>query len=303
MDLCCPLAEAHDFPGWRQRGHLWKQVQRASRKIERIAAKKGPNYESRLRAAYRKLLQQSGRIVRRARALCEQLGLPAATAEDIFGPHTLQAFIARTERVQNTAHRRVLQGERVPNSEKLFSMFEPHTQLFKRGKAGQPVQFGRLVLLYEDSAGFLIHHHLMPRDASDKDVVVAQTRIVQNRFHDDIRRASFDRGFHSPQNQEQLAQIVPCVCLAKPGKKQSVQQQSLAGKEFLAAQQNHPGVESAIGALQSGNGLKRCRDQTEPGYERYLSLSILGRNLHTLGRLLIARASPQCEAAQTRRAA
>ena len=303
MDLCCPLAEAHDFPGWRQRGHLWKQVQRASRKIERIAAKKGPNYESRLRAAYRKLLQQSGRIVRRARALCEHLGLPAATAEDIFGPHTLQAFIARTERVQNTAHRRVLQGERVPNSEKLFSMFEPHTQLFKRGKAGQPLPFGRLVLLSEDAAGFLIHHHVMPRDASDKDVVVAQTRIVQNRFHDDIRRASFDRGFHSPQNQEQLAQIVPCVCLAKPGKKQSVQQQSLAGKEFLAAQQNHPGVESAIGALQSGNGLKRCRDQTEPGYERYLSLSILGRNLHTLGRLLSARASPQCEAAQTRRAA
>ena len=107
------------------------------------------------------------------RALCEHLGLPAATAEDIFGPHTLQAFIARTERVQNTAHRRVLQGERVPNSEKLFSMFEPHTQLFKRGKAGQPVQYGRLVLLYEDAAGFLIHHHLMPRDASDKDVVVA----------------------------------------------------------------------------------------------------------------------------------
>ena len=303
IDLCCPLAEANELPGWRQRGHLWKQVKRTSRKIERIAAKKGPNYESRLQAVYRKLLKQSRRIVRRARALCEHLGLPAATADDIFSPHTLQAFIARTERVQDTARRRVLRGERVPNSEKLFSMFEPHTQLFKRRKAGQPMQFGRLVLVYEDAAGFLIHCQLMPRDAGDKEVVVEQTRIVQNRFHDGIHRASFDRGFHSPKNQEELAQIVPCVCLPKPGKKQSVEQQSTASKEFLAAQQNHPGVESAIGALQSGNGLKRCRDRTEPGYERYLSLGILGRNLHTLGRLLIARGSPQCEAAQTRRAA
>ena len=154
---------------------------------------------------------------------------------------------------------------------------------------------------------FLLRSEISARTAdptSLSHLIVAEGHgIVQNRFHDRSERALFDRGFHSPQNQEQLAQIVPCVCLAKPGKKQSVQQQSLASKEFLAAQQNHPGIESAIGALQSGNGLKRCRDQTEPGYERYLSLGILGRNLHTLGRLLIARASPQCEAAQTRRAA
>ena len=118
-----------------------------------------------------------------------------------------------------------------------------------------------------------------------------------------IQRASFDRGFHSPENQEQLAEIVAHVCLPKPGKKQAAQQESAAGLEFRQARQNHPGVESAIGALQSGNGLERCRDCSELGFERYLALGVLGRNLHTLGRLLIAAEHPKCEAAKSRRAA
>ena len=303
LDLCVPLAESHGLAGWRQHAHRWKRVKRISHEIERIAAKKGPGYHQRLQTAYRKLLKQSRKLVQQARALCMDLGLPSATPDDVFAEHSLQAFIARTERVQQTAQRRVLEGETVANDEKLFSMFEPHTQLYKRGKAGEPVQFGRLVLIFEDAAGFITHHHLLPRDQGDKDVVVEQTRIVQQRLQGRIRQASFDRGFHSPTNQERLAEIIPCVCLPKPGQKQAAQQEATASVQFRQARQHHPGVESAIGALQSGNGLERCRDRTELGFDRYLALGILGRNLHTLGRVLIAAAAPDSEAARSRRAA
>ena len=107
----------------------------------------------------------------------------------------------------------MLQGENVPNSEKLFSIFEPHTQLYKRGKAAQPVQFGRQILIYEDGAGFISHAYLMPRDADDRTVVVPQTAFCKSVWSGRIRQASFDRGFHSPENQRQLAEIVkhPCV--------------------------------------------------------------------------------------------
>lgn len=94
----------------------------------------------------------------------------------------LTTFIERTEQVCDTARRRVLEGEKVPNEEKLFSLFEPHTQLYKRGKAGESVQFGCLVLIYEDAAGFIAHHQVMPRDAQDRDVVVEQTQILQDRL-------------------------------------------------------------------------------------------------------------------------
>lgn len=63
----------------------------------------------------------------------------------------------------------------------------------------------------------------------------------------------------------------------------------------------HPGIESAIGALQAGNGLKRCRDRSKEGYERYVALGVLGRNLQTLGKLLLAQDQADCQAAKSKR--
>jgi hypothetical protein len=85
------------------------------------------------------------------------------------------------------------------------------------------------------------------------------------------------------------------------GAKQAAEQEKTATVEFRQARQSHPGIESAIGALQSGNGLERCRDRTERGFARYIGLGVLGRNLHVLGKLLIARESPNCQAAYSRR--
>jgi hypothetical protein len=231
------------------------------------------------------------------------VGQPAPELTDVFGPHTLQAFIVRTERVADTARRRVIENKTVPNCDKLFSIFEPHTQLYKRGKAGQPIQFGRQVLVFEDAAGFLVRGVLMDRDEGDKDVAVRETKLLQETFDNNVKRLSFDRGFHASENQNDLSQLVTHLCLPKPGAKQSVVQQSEADEEFFAAQQNHPGVESAIGALQSGNALKRCRDRSEVGLERYVQLAILGRNLHTLGRLLIAKENEDAAAGRSRRKA
>jgi len=81
------------------------------------------------------------------------------------------------------------------------------------------------------------------------------------------------------------------------------EQTAAASATFHSARQRHPGIESAIGALQSGNGLERCRDRGETGFERYLALGILGRNLHVLGRVLIARGNPGCAAGHSQRAA
>ena len=303
IEMCLERMTDQQFPGWRQHAYLWTSVKKLARQIDRIAAKKGADYVTKLKEPYRELLDKTEQIIAKARQLCIDLLQPQATPDDVFGPNTLQAFIARTERVMNTAKRRVLLGESVPNSDKLFSMFEPHTQLYKRGKSGEPIQFGRQVLVFEDAAGFIVHGKLMKRSDCDSGVAAAETKVVQDRFGGRIKRLSFDRGFHSPENQELLSDVIPSLCLPKPGAKQSLKQMAAADDDFLEALQYHPGVESAIGALQSGNGMERCRDRSEIGFERYISLATLGRNLHTLGRLLIAKESPKSEAAFTRRKA
>jgi hypothetical protein len=301
LGLCVAMATRHGLKGWRQHEHLLEQVRRLARDIQRISSRKGPGYQERLQEKYRRLLKRTRKILRRAEQLHDRLTEQGADEATLAKLAQLKAYLQLTEQVCQTAQRRVMEGEKVPNEDKVFSLFETHTQLYKRGKAGEPVQFGRLVLIYEDAAGFVVHHHVLPRDAQDQDVVVEQTRQVQDRLGGRIEHASFDRGFHSPLNQTLLADILDHPCLPKPGARQSAAQLCGASVEFHQARQRHPGVESAIGALQSGNGLERCRDRSELGFERYVALGILGRNLHTLGKMLIAREHAHCAAAESRR--
>jgi hypothetical protein len=301
LQLCVLLATTFGLDGWRQHEHLLKKIKQIVRNIHRISSRKGPNYQKRVNKQYRAILKRTKRILRRARRLCVELEARSLNPLQLAQLERLKTFIARTEQVCDTARRRVVLGEKVPNKDKLFSIFEPHTQLYQRGKAGEPVQCGRLVLIYEDGAGFISHHYVLPRDAQDRDVVVKQTRILQDRMHGRIEEVSFDCGFHSPENQIQLAEIIQHPCLPKPGSRQSVEQKATASVKFHRARQRHAGVESAIGALQSGNGLKRCRDRGELGFERYVALAVLGRNIHTLGRLLIAKQHCECQAGASKR--
>jgi IS5 family transposase len=291
--------------GWRQHSHLRRVVKTHLRTINRIAAGKGRDFRERLQAAYRDLLDVADRIIARASELLDpaliSIGLgPAAKAVEKLRIRLLD-FLNMTIHACDQARRRVLAEETVVNDEKLFSLFEPETQLIKRGKVPQPVEFGHRVLIIEDGAGFVCHYAVLPRGAEDREVVVGEMKRVQQRLDGRIRSASFDRGFHSPANQAELVKLVAQPCLPKPGHIQAAQQAREATVEFREARRRHAGVESAIGALQSGNGQDRCRDHTFGGYCRYVGLGVLGRNLHVLGKVLISRADPTCVAGQSRR--
>src|SRR5262249_31873569 len=135
----------------------------------------------------------------------------------------------------------------------------------------------------------------------DQDLLVPVMRQLQQRMDGKIKSASFDRAFHTPENQRELAAIVRTPCIAAKGQDRGRQQQQEGTVAFRKARQRHAGVESAVGAVQSGNGLKRCRDKSKRGFERYVALGILGRNLQTLGKLLLARDQADCQAAKSKR--
>jgi transposase, IS5 family len=299
------LAALLGRPGWRQHDHLRRVVKKHLRTINRIAAGKGPHFRKRLQAAYQRLLNEADRIIARASELLDptliSIGVGPATKQVERLRTKLLDFMNMTIHACDQAYRRVLAGETVANDEKLFSLFEPETQLIKRGKVPQPIEFGHRVLIVEDGAGFVCHYAVLPRGAEDRDVVVKEMTTVQQRLGGQIRSASFDRGFHSPANQIGLAKLVTQPCLPKTGHVQSERQEREATVEFREARRWHAGVESAIGALQSGNGQDRCRDHTFGGYCRYVGLGVLGRNLHVLGQVLISREDPKCVAGQSRR--
>ena len=116
----------------------------------------------RLKPGYTGLLELAEDLMERARQLlrrCFGVDIPAS---DVLGvgvggrEQELLHYVDLTAKVCGTARRRVLEGETVPNEEKIFSIFEPHTELIKRGKQPNPIQYGHKVLVIEDAAGFMV---------------------------------------------------------------------------------------------------------------------------------------------------
>jgi IS5 family transposase len=305
--LAAALAETHGLPGWRQHQHLVQKVKEIVRQIGRAARAKGQGGD-RLKPGYQRLLAVAEDLLQRARQILVTLNFRARDpgidwlGAGFEGPREeLWHYVLLTEKVCGTARRRVLLGETVPNEEKIFSMFEPHTELIKRGKQPDPIQYGHKVLVIEDAVGFICHYAVVANGVLDQDTLVPAMTELQARVGGKIERASFDRAFHTADNQKQLATIVLHPCIPTKGRLSGRKQQEEATVEFRQARQSHPGVESAIGALQAGNGQERCRDKSKLGYERYVGLGILGRNLQVLGKLLLAQDDAECESAESRR--
>jgi len=307
VTLASALAETHGQPGWRQHEHWLQNVREIVRQIGRAARAKSHGVD-RLKPGYQRLLAVAEDLLQRARQLLLTLDFQAKDlgidwlGAGLDGPCAeLWHYVLLTGKVCGTARRRVLLGETVPNEDKIFSMFEPHTELIQRGKQPDPIQYGHKVLVIEDAVGFICHYAVVGNGVLDQDTLVPAMTELQARVGGKIERASFDRGFHTPANQEQLATIVAHPCIPKKGPIAGRQQQEEATVEFRQARQSHAGIESAIGALQAGNGQERCRDKSKLGYERYVGLGILGRNLQVLGKLLLAQDDAACESAKSKR--
>jgi IS5 family transposase len=309
--LAAELAAEHGLEGWRQHQHVLRKVRKIAHAIGRASRAKGRGAD-RLKPGYQQLLELAEDLLARARRLLQDLafgmpnqGLSVEQLRNAVAPaeqeKLLFHYICLTAKVCDNARRRVLEGQTLTNDEKIFSIFEPHTELIKRGKQPVPIQYGHNVLVIEDAAGFVIEHRVVDDGVLDQELVVPVMRELQERFDGKIKSASFDRAFHTPEKQQELAAIVRTPCIAAKGQEQGRQQHKEGTVAFRKARQNHPGVESGIGALQSGNGMKRCRDKSKRGFERYVALGVLGRNLQTLGKLLLARDAENCQAAQTKR--
>jgi transposase, IS5 family len=312
LPLAVELAVKNGLEGWRQHEHLLQKVRQVVRAIGRASRAKGKGGD-RLKPGYKKLLQLASDLLARARRLLGALAFvvdkPALTVDELKHDAVAAAerenllfhYVSLTAKVCDNARRRVLEGETLANDEKIFSIFEPHTELIKRGKQPVPIQYGHNVLVIEDGVGFVVDYRVVDNGVLDQDLVVPVMRRLQERVGGKIKSASFDRAFHTPENQRDLAAIVRTPCIPCKGQEKGRQQQREGTVAFRKARQNHAGVESGIGALQSGNGLKRCRDRSKRGFERYVALGILGRNLQTLGKLLLAQDQADCEAAKSKR--
>ena len=269
-------AAEHDVPGWRQWKHLHRSVKRLFQKVRSTRRASSERVE-----AY---LARCSALVLRVE---ESLPALAANGASAWTVTEIRDFLSHAVRQIDQTDRRLLKGETIPQHEKVFSIFEPHTRWISKGKAGCPVELGVPVCILEDGHGFVLHHEVM-WDGSDVDYAVPMVEAAQARFPD-LRAVSFDRGFHSPGNRVRLDELLDDNVLPKKGYLNKADLERERDESFAAMRRQHPAVESAINNLEH-RGLDRVLAQGPGGFARVVALSVAAMSVHRIGLLVLRKA-------------
>ena len=300
IEISAGLCDGEGLSDWRQSGHnirCLKKVYRRLQQLKRSNAKDPDKRATRIgliEQLCRAYLELAQRFLERARLSRTRLHIGCRLPAAMFT--ALDDYIAHAERQIDQVRRRILFGENIPHAEKVFSIFEPHTEWINKGKAGVPVELGLRVTVSEDQFGFLLNQRVMQNETDDQ-VAVPVVEDLARRYPR-IHSVSFDKGYHSPANQLHLAEVIPLSVLPKKGKCNAAEHAREHNPRFQRLRGQHAAVESAINALEA-HGLDRCPDHGIDGFKRYVALAVVARNLHRLGAILLAEAAEA--AAQERR--
>lgn len=299
-ELCIPLGRTE----WRQSAYQVRQLKRRVREIEKLKrSKRGQGdkqaaHQLAARQAHAEYVAQVSALLDKAERSVAELRAEPHIAHDEL--QVIEDFMAHAHRQATQIMERVLWEQAIPHEEKVFSVYEPHTEWIAKGKAGVPVELGLKVCVMEDQHGFILHHQVMVK-SQDVDVAQEMVQQTQARFAQ-LRACSFDQGFHSPQNQQALRGLLDCVILPKRGKLSEEERAYQHTEAFVQGRRRHAAVESAINALEV-HGLDVCPDHGLDGFKRYVALAVVSRNLQKLGAILQCRARHALRRADARKCA
>ena len=291
IELIAAMCAQASVTQWRQSGHILKNIKKLFNKANGLKSgrlhdnDKNVQRQAKRLAAYRNYTDTAEYYVAQVQetiGVMQQLGMGS-----VANIMAIEYFIGHAQRQIDQIRRRVLNGETIAHSAKVFSIFEPHTEWINKGKAGVSQELGLKVCVLEDQYGFILHHRVMEHQ-SDEQVGLAMVVEAQQRFAN-LRSCSFDKGFHSPANQQALGQALDAVILPRKGRLNQQVQAIEQSAGFVVARHQHAAVESAINALEN-HGLDRCSDHGLNGFKRYVALAVVARNLQILGAKLQAKA-------------
>lgn len=266
-----------------------RSVRRTAQRLHRIARRKGEEAKNELKEAYRKLIAISQASCSQATRIIQALQTHSTGGTEGL-LERLEHFLPLVERGVEQATRRVLQAECLPASEKLLSLFEEHTQIITRHKAGKPREFGRKVLIDEVDGGIISRYEVLTEGASERTELPKSLQAHRERFG----RAPFvlagDRGLYSEEN-ERLAQEagVKRVALPKSGKLSKKRKRHEEQRWFRRGFRFRAGIEGRISVLNRAFGLDLCLDHGEEGMERWVGWGILAHNLRQISRTQASR--------------
>lgn len=267
-----------------------RKVKNLSLKIGRKAASKGTSTKQ-LKPLYIPLIQKIEGISSWALSVARELtNSPRLTdpMDLILAGSIAQQIEQYTElgtKVIDQARRRVLNGESVPNDEKIFSIFEPHTELLKRGKPDKPVEFGHMIQIQQIPGKLITDYAVFARRPSEPGLLEAALESHKKLFGQYPDNLAADKGYYGGREDlEELCRKISVVSIAKKGGRTAEEKAREHDPSFRHGQRFRAGVEGTISYLKRVLRLTRCFNKGWDHFVKTVSQSILAHNLMILAR-------------------
>jgi transposase, IS5 family len=269
----------------RQAHRLARDIAQQARKVEKGGQNQRVGLYRQLLQVIQALLDQVERVLKRLRAY------RGRDAQRLVS--TLDHYVPLVQQVVEQARQRILQGHQVAATDKLVSLFEPHTYIIRRGKAKpHETEFGHKVWLAEINGGFISDYRLLDGNPPEAQQVIPTLKRHRRKFGRAPKVITGDRALYSPDNEAFARKSgVKQVCLAKPGYKSPDRRRREHQPWFRAALRFRNGIEGRISQLRRVRGLRRCLSRGFTAMERWIGWGVIANNIATLVTKLMKRRS------------
>ncbi len=272
----------------RSRSVKWRILE-----IGRAARSKGEQGKEKLKRAYKKLLASVSRVAGQARRFSQEIAAGVKRSSDVKRQAALDGlrkeldtFLPRVKQVMAQARARVLGGDTHVTG-KLVSIFEPGTEVIRKGKASKPTEFGKMVKIQETENQIITEYTVYPTRPSDSELVIPALESHEQKLGRVPRVVAADAAFYSAGNEAAAHHRgVRRVCIPNRSTKSAERKREQKKRWFKNGQRWRTGCEGRISVVKRRHGLNRCRYRGDHGMQRWVGLGVLADNLINVGRTL-----------------
>jgi len=276
----------------RSVSHRVMEIARASRSKAQNQGKE------KLQKSYKQLLNATGQVVAQAKRIAEEVKRGVKGSKKIAGQLRLDALKAELERmiplVKQVMHQtkaRLFKND-LHVLGKIVSLFEPATQIIRKGKSSKPTEFGRLIKIQEAENQIVTHYEVCAERPADSTLLVKSIEVHQQQFGRAPHTVAADAAFYSAAN-EKAAKEMGVKRVAIPNRSTKSAERRLLQKKrwFRQAQAWRTGCVGRISVLKRRHGLNRCRYRVDAGMKRWVGLGVIADNLINSGNVLALQAA------------
>ena len=256
--------------------------------IARAARSKAKQSQEKLKRAYSQLLNSTSRVVGQAKRFSTEVAMGVKRSTDVLQQLALEnlrcqidAMVPLIRQVMKQTRARILRGDTRADG-KILSLFEPATEVIRKGKAGKPNEFGKMVKLQEAENQIVTGYEVYAQRPNDVDLLIGAIETHQARLGRTPRLVAADAAFYSAKNEaEAKAKGVKRVCIPNRSTKSPERKREQKKRWFRNGQKWRTGCEGRISVIKRRHGLSRCRYKGDAGMKRWVGLGVIADNVTT----------------------